>query len=273
MSPEQARGRHRQAHRHLGVRLRALRDATGAPVFSGESTTDILAAILEREPDWRALPAETTPALRRLLRRCLDKDPRRRLRDIGDIALEQPEEVDRATARTTPIGRWLLTVAAALATGAGLGWLVAGSISSATVTPAPLRVFIDTLAEGRQFEGGSAGTGSMVALSPDGRTLAYVAEESGRTSPVRPATRSSRSSQSRADTRSGRPRAILLARWRVAGVPCRPDAQARVFKGWSSRVASRSSSRQREHSRRQLGRRRHHPGRHGPGRAGAHPNV
>ncbi len=180
MSPEQARGQTVDKRTDIWAFGCVLFEMlAGRQAFAGETTSDLVAAILEREPDWRALPAETTPALRRLLRRCLDKDPRRRLRDIGDIALEQPEEVDRATARTTPIGRWLLTVAAALATGAGLGWLVAGSISSATVTPAPLRVFIDTLAEGRQFEGGSAGTGSMVALSPDGRTLAYVAEESG----------------------------------------------------------------------------------------------
>ena len=70
-----ARQGRRQAHRHLGVRVRALRDAHRPPArFSGETVSDTIAAILEREPDWAALPPATPAALRSLLRRCLEKD-------------------------------------------------------------------------------------------------------------------------------------------------------------------------------------------------------
>ena len=85
MSPEQARGQAgRQAHRHLGVRLRAVRNADGEVALLRETVSDTLAAVVEREPDWTALPAATPAAVPRLLRRCLEKDPKLRLRDIGD---------------------------------------------------------------------------------------------------------------------------------------------------------------------------------------------
>ena len=57
-----ARPSGRQAHRHLGVRLRALRDADGPRAFAGETVSDTIAQILEREPDWTALPAATPAA-------------------------------------------------------------------------------------------------------------------------------------------------------------------------------------------------------------------
>ncbi len=74
----------RQADRHLGVWLRVVSDADRPPAFAGPTATDAIAAILERDPDWSALPPSTPPSVRRLLRRCLEKDVRRRLRDIGD---------------------------------------------------------------------------------------------------------------------------------------------------------------------------------------------
>ena len=89
MSPEQARGQIvDKRDRHLGVRLRALRDADGTPPFAGETVTDTLAAILEHKPDWTKLPAATPAAVRRLLERCLAKDPRQRMRDLGDARLD-----------------------------------------------------------------------------------------------------------------------------------------------------------------------------------------
>jgi serine/threonine protein kinase len=57
---------------------------TGQRTFGGHDVTDTLAAVLRAEPAWSALPADTPPALHRLLRRCLEKDPRRRLRDIAE---------------------------------------------------------------------------------------------------------------------------------------------------------------------------------------------
>jgi sugar lactone lactonase YvrE len=93
MSPEQARGKPVDRRADIwafGVVL--LEMLTGRPTFTGESVTDVLAAVVTSEPDWSALPPTTPPAVTRLLRRCLDKDPKRRLRDIGEarVALETP---------------------------------------------------------------------------------------------------------------------------------------------------------------------------------------
>jgi serine/threonine-protein kinase len=73
---------------HLGVRLRALRNAKGRAPFAGDTISDTLAAILDRDPDWAALPADTPVAIRRLLRRCLEKDRKRRLASASDARLE-----------------------------------------------------------------------------------------------------------------------------------------------------------------------------------------
>ena len=73
---------------------------TARPAFAGETVSDTIAGILEREPDWTALPAQTTVNIRRLLRRCLEKDSKRRLRDIGDARLE----IDEALGVT--VSRW-----------------------------------------------------------------------------------------------------------------------------------------------------------------------
>ena len=81
----------RQAHRHLGLRLRPLRVLTGRKLFAGPSTSDSLAAVLTLEPDWTALPPRTPPLVRSLLRRCLEKDKDQRLRDIADARLEIEE--------------------------------------------------------------------------------------------------------------------------------------------------------------------------------------
>src|SRR5207244_11628885 len=61
---------------------------TGRSGFHGDTASDTIAAILGHEPDWSALPLETPPGVRRLLQRCLEKDVKRRLRDIGDARLE-----------------------------------------------------------------------------------------------------------------------------------------------------------------------------------------
>ena len=93
MSPEQARGeRNIDAGTDIwamGVVLFEM--LAGQRAFAGETSTDVIAKVLEREPAFNALPADVAPEIGRLLRRCLEKDPRRRLRDIGDARLELAE--------------------------------------------------------------------------------------------------------------------------------------------------------------------------------------
>jgi len=92
MSPEQARGLPVTKQADVWAFGAVLYEMlAGRPAFSGETATDIFVSILERAPDWTSLPAETASEIRRLLRRCLEKDVRRRLRDIGDAKLEIDE--------------------------------------------------------------------------------------------------------------------------------------------------------------------------------------
>jgi serine/threonine protein kinase len=89
MSPEQARGKstdHRTDIWSFGCIMYQM--LTGRLPFEGQTATDTLARIIEREPDWEQLPKSTPANVQVLLRCCLEKDPRRRLRDIGDAGIE-----------------------------------------------------------------------------------------------------------------------------------------------------------------------------------------
>jgi serine/threonine protein kinase len=100
MSPEQARGRpvdRRTDIWSFGCVLYEM--LTGRKVFPvGETVSDMLAGVLERDPDWRPLPAATPQQIRTLLERCLRKDAARRLRDIGDAKIEIEEAESEHTA-------------------------------------------------------------------------------------------------------------------------------------------------------------------------------
>jgi TolB-like protein/Flp pilus assembly protein TadD/predicted Ser/Thr protein kinase len=110
MAPEQARGKSIDKRVDVWAFGCVLYEClTGASAFRGETSTDLLVAILHEEPDWKALPAATPARVRELLKRTLIKDPRARLRDIGDarIALE-------TAARASGLPRWAGTAAGAL---------------------------------------------------------------------------------------------------------------------------------------------------------------
>jgi Tol biopolymer transport system component len=104
MSPEQARGKpvdKRSDNWAFGCVLYEM--LTAHKAFEADTVSDTTAAILTREPNWRALPAATPATVRRLLRRCLEKDVNRRLRDIGDAGIE----LEDAIARRAPLARRL----------------------------------------------------------------------------------------------------------------------------------------------------------------------
>ena len=102
MSPEQARGLTVDKRTDIwafGCLLYEL--LTGRQPFAGDTASDTLAAVLERDPDMTILPADTPAAVRSLLRHCLEKDPKRRLRDIADarLAIDDVLESARLTIR------------------------------------------------------------------------------------------------------------------------------------------------------------------------------
>ena len=100
MSPEQARGQAVDKRTDIWAFGCVLYEMlTGRAAFAGDDVSDTLAAILEREPDWTALPAATPPLIRRLLRRCLEKDRTRRLADIADARLEIDDALSDPHAR------------------------------------------------------------------------------------------------------------------------------------------------------------------------------
>ena len=99
MSPEQARGHSVDKRGDIWAFGCVLYEMlTGRVAFAGETASDTIAKILEHEPDWSLVPAATPPVIRRLLLRCLTKDPKQRLRDIGDARIDL-DSVDETSPR------------------------------------------------------------------------------------------------------------------------------------------------------------------------------
>ena len=183
MSPEQAKGKpadKRSDFWAFGCVLYEM--LTGARAFGGEDISDTLAAVLRDEPDWRALPAGTPASIRRLLRRCLEKDRRRRLADAADARLDLDEAAAESTApipaptASNPVPRPLWKRAAPIVAAVLIGALAAGSVVrrfTPAVAPSVAR-FTLTLPEGQEY----TNTGRpVVAISPDGTRIAYVANQ------------------------------------------------------------------------------------------------
>jgi eukaryotic-like serine/threonine-protein kinase len=175
MSPEQARGRTVDRGADVWAWGCVLFEMlAGRRAFDGADTTDVIAAVVRGEPEWSRLPPDTPGSVRRLLRRCLEKDPRQRIADLRDarFALEDLATEPAAPSATParPSRERLLWAAALLlciAGGAAMFWRGAAS----TPTPRELRVEITT-----------SPTTDLVSftLSPDGDKLAYVASSEGR---------------------------------------------------------------------------------------------
>jgi predicted Ser/Thr protein kinase len=179
MSPEQARGRPVDKRTDIWAFGCVLFEMlTGRRPFSGDTVSDTIATILTREPAWADLPATTPSEIRGLLRRCLEKDPRRRARDIGDarITLEDaltgaksddlPGEQTSGVTRRTAIG----VVAGAIAGSAATGLFAISRYRGAT--PRRLTTFAIVDLAGESFV---ASFVKRIAISPDGTHVAYVA--------------------------------------------------------------------------------------------------
>jgi serine/threonine-protein kinase len=179
MSPEQARGAAVDKRTDIwafGCVLYEL--LTGRGPFTRDTLTDTVAAVLEREPDWAALPARTPVPVQQLLRRCLDKNPRRRLRDIGEatIVLEDPATLSAPTGGGTapPWQRRAVPIAlAALLTATVMvgAWYLGADRE--TLRPRPVSRFEVTLPAGQAF---TQNNRRAIRLSPDGLRLAYVVD-------------------------------------------------------------------------------------------------
>jgi eukaryotic-like serine/threonine-protein kinase len=190
MSPEQARGKGVDKRTDIWAFGCVLFEMlTGQKPFDGETLTDIVAAIVKNEPDWRALPPGTPAAVQSVIARCLRKDPAQRLRDIADGRLQIEEVLNDPAGSTAVITRvrkqreWAAWIAAGLFLGAALFFaaLFFGgrpSINSSSGEPITFPVFPP---ENTAF---SARTNATInvpsfAISPNGHDLVFSAEAPG----------------------------------------------------------------------------------------------
>ena len=186
MSPEQARGKPVDKRADIwafGVVLWEI--LTGKRLFEGETVTDLLAAVLRQDITWDALPASTPPALQRLLRRCLERDPHKRLRDIGEarLVLESVAAGENdsgapvaagATGRPQTILRilWLAAAVALVVAAGAAGWMAG---ATRRLPPLPVTRLAITLPSALAME--SFDDRQLIALTKDGRTVVFMGRE------------------------------------------------------------------------------------------------
>jgi serine/threonine protein kinase len=191
MSPEQARGQAVDKRTDIWAFGCILYEMlAGHTAFGAETRSDTTVRILEREADYGALPASTPPGVHRLLARCLERDPKRRLRDIGDARVDLDERgapLSVSDASRSAATRWralaVVCIAAAVVF-AGL-WLSSRSpvnrdVSRVIIDVSPAASLAGSLPIERTDYGRSRPSRTAIALSPDGRTIAFTALRDGR---------------------------------------------------------------------------------------------
>jgi eukaryotic-like serine/threonine-protein kinase len=169
MSPEQARGQAIDTRTDIWAFGCVLFEMiSGRLVFPGGTVSDTIAAVLERPPDWTALPPATPPGVRHVLARCLEKDPKRRWRDIGDVGIELDDAeawrplrdiASRNTSRVRERAAWAL-LAALMATVAAVVTPVFRN------APPPAEIRFNLL-----FPRGVTADFAQLAISPDGQQI------------------------------------------------------------------------------------------------------
>ncbi len=188
MAPEQAKGKPVDRRADIWAFGCVLFEMlSGKKPFEGETISDLLAAVIRGEPEWTDLPEKTPAAIKRLIRRCLVKDPKQRLRDIGDarIAIEEalsgadPEATGGSgIAESKRVSRmrralpWALGAVAVLFGGVA-GWLLLKPKPQPSVIRFPVP----------PPEGQTLLDGGEMSISPDGRTLAFIAQSGGSEKP------------------------------------------------------------------------------------------
>jgi serine/threonine-protein kinase len=186
MSPEQVKGRQVDKRSDVwafgGVLYEML---SGRRAFKGDDIADTLAAVLRQDIDWTALPASTPAPVRRLIARCLERDVRQRLRDIGearivltDPAAAAPGDAGGVTvlSRARPLWRRAIPSVLAAIVAAALAGTAAWYFSPRSLTPLAVTRLSFALPEGQPFSG-VAGLRHMIAISPDGAQIAFGASQ------------------------------------------------------------------------------------------------
>jgi Tol biopolymer transport system component len=176
MSPEQTRGESVDKRADIWAFGCVLYEMlTGRAAFGSDTTSDTIAAILQSDPEWSALPAAIPSSLRRLLQHCVQKDPRRRLRDIGDARLELDHAaVSQEVARPSPqrlSGMQWWAVAALALVAVAAGWFVWDRREVPTDNPlanARYTPFTDFPGDERD-----------AAISPDGKFVVFRSDRAG----------------------------------------------------------------------------------------------
>jgi eukaryotic-like serine/threonine-protein kinase len=194
MSPEQAKGKKVDRRADIwafGVVL--FETLTGRRLFEGDSTAETLATVMMTEPKWESLPADVPPSIRKLLSRCLEKDPKRRLQAIGEARIAIEETLSGAEARP-PLSPLLTEEGKPEARGGelwrrALPWALAAfstlvlitlTISYLIRTPRLSTRAIARLSVALPPSDRLAlGLNPVLALSPDGSRLVYVASHAG----------------------------------------------------------------------------------------------
>ncbi|MBL8295042.1 MAG: protein kinase [Bryobacterales bacterium] len=172
MAPEQFEGKEADARSDIWAFGAVLYEmVTGRKAFQGKSYTSLVAAILGGEPAPMAVKPFTPVWLERLVRRCLAKDPEDRWQSMRDIVLELRSPVVESAAPKPSPWSWRVTAAACLVAVAALGWT--GWRRQPRETTQPATFVVEPPAGGRFV---SAGISGGSEISPDGRTLAFVAE-------------------------------------------------------------------------------------------------
>jgi serine/threonine-protein kinase len=181
MAPEQARGKVIDKRADIWAFGCVVYEMlTGTRPFGGDEVTDTLAFVITKEPRWDALPANTPASIRRLLRRCLEKDRKKRLADIADARLEIDEAVKApfsadGVAQPTPVPRRrvLITATAALVAGAAVAAFATWALTRPPPEPQPQPMRFAIVPPASQPMG-LTGLYRDFDISPDGRYIVYT---------------------------------------------------------------------------------------------------